>query len=71
MKKLPSSSPDLQEWYYQTTCPWLSEDIPDLDIAQYDFRRNLYGEAISSNHQLWIPTARWDYEFIKILIWLK
>ncbi len=54
-EKLPSSSPVyLQEWYYQTACPWLSEDIPDLDIAQYDFRRNLYGEAISTNHQLWI-----------------
>lgn len=54
-EELPLASPIyLQEWYYQTTCPWLAEDLPELDIAQYDFRRNLYGEAISTNHQLWI-----------------
>lgn len=44
----------LQEWYYQTTCPWLAQDMPELDIAQYDFRRNLYGAEASTNHQLWI-----------------
>jgi hypothetical protein len=44
----------LQEWYYQTNCPWLAEDLPELAIAQYDFRRVLYGEKISTNHQLWI-----------------
>jgi hypothetical protein len=35
-------------------CPFLAEDLPELPIAQYDFRRNLYGEKISTNHQLWI-----------------
>ncbi|MFB7935786.1 cupin-like domain-containing protein [Streptomyces sp. NPDC127049] len=44
----------LQEWYYRTTAPELAEDMPELDIAQYDFRRDLYGEAASVNHQLWI-----------------
>ena len=44
----------LQEWLYQTSCPFLSEDLPELPIAQYDFRRILYGERISTNHQLWI-----------------
>lgn len=44
----------LQEWYYQTACPELAADLPELDIAQYDFRRNLYGEAASTNHQLWM-----------------
>ena len=44
----------LQEWYYQTNCPFLATDLPELPIAQYDFRRNLYGEEISTNHQLWI-----------------
>jgi hypothetical protein len=44
----------LQEWLYKTTCPELAEDMPELDIAQYDFRRKLYGEAGSTNHQLWI-----------------
>jgi len=44
----------LQEWLYQTNCPFLSEDMPELAIAQYDFRRILYGEKISTNHQLWI-----------------
>ena len=44
----------LQEWYYQTNCPFLAADMPELDICQYDFRRNLYGESISTNHQLWL-----------------
>ena len=44
----------LQEWYYMTTAPELAADMPDLDIAQYDFRRNLYGDAGSTNHQLWL-----------------
>jgi len=44
----------LQEWLYQTNCAFLSEDMPELPIAQYDFRRILYGEKISTNHQLWI-----------------
>lgn len=44
----------LQEWYYQASCPELAEDMPELDIAQYDFRRDLYGEVISTNHQLWL-----------------
>jgi len=44
----------LQEWLYMATCPFLAEDLPELPIAQYDFRRNLYGEKISTNHQLWI-----------------
>ncbi|MEU6389318.1 cupin-like domain-containing protein [Streptomyces sp. NPDC046939] len=44
----------LQEWYYQTIAPQLAPDMPELDIAQYDFRRDLYGEAASTNHQLWI-----------------
>jgi hypothetical protein len=44
----------LQEWYYQTSAPELAADLPELDIAQYDFRRELYGEAASRNHQLWL-----------------
>ena len=44
----------LQEWLYKTSCPELAEDMPELDIARYDFRRNLYGDAASTNHQLWI-----------------
>jgi hypothetical protein len=44
----------LQEWYYKTTAPELAEDMPELDIAQYDFRRELYGDAASTNHQLWL-----------------
>lgn len=44
----------LQEWYYKTTAPELAEDMPELDIAQYDFRRSLYGDAASTNHQLWL-----------------
>lgn len=44
----------LQEWYFQADCPELALDLPELAIAQYDFRRDLYGEAVSTNHQLWI-----------------
>lgn len=44
----------LQEWYYKTTAPELAEDMPILDIAEYDFRRKLYGDAGSTNHQLWL-----------------
>jgi Cupin-like domain len=44
----------LQEWYYKTTAPWLASDMPELEIAQYDFRRDLYGDAASTNHQLWL-----------------
>ena len=34
--------------------PGTGGDLPELDIAQYDFRRDLYGEVISTNHQLWL-----------------
>jgi hypothetical protein len=44
----------LQEWLFMKDAPQLAEDMPELPIAQYDFRRNLYGEKISTNHQLWI-----------------
>ena len=44
----------LQEWYYQADCPQLAADLPELEIAQYDFRRDLYGGNISTNHQLWL-----------------
>jgi hypothetical protein len=44
----------LQEWLYMASCPQLAEDLPELPIAQYDFRRNLFGDRISTNHQLWI-----------------
>lgn len=54
-----NSDPDaeplhLQEWYYQNNAPQLAAELPDLEIAQYDFRRNLYGDAGSTNHQLWV-----------------
>jgi hypothetical protein len=44
----------LQEWYYQTSCPELAADLPEMEIAQYDFRRDLYGDAAATNHQLWL-----------------
>lgn len=44
----------LQEWLFMADCPFLARDLPELPIAQYDFRRALYGEKISTNHQLWI-----------------
>lgn len=44
----------LQEWLYKSISPQLSADLPELTIADYDFRRELYGSAISTNHQLWI-----------------
>ena len=44
----------LQEWLYMADCPFLAHDLPELPIAQYDYRRVLYGEKISTNHQLWI-----------------
>lgn len=44
----------LQEWLYMASCPHLAQDMPELPIAQYDFRRNLFGDKISTNHQLWI-----------------
>ncbi|WP_405009329.1 cupin-like domain-containing protein [Kitasatospora sp. NBC_01539] len=44
----------LQEWYYKTSAPELAADMPELDIARYDFRRKLYGDAGSTNHQLWL-----------------
>jgi hypothetical protein len=44
----------LQEWLFMADCPFLAQDMPELPIAQYDFRRALYGEKISTNHQLWI-----------------
>ena len=47
----------LQEWLFMATCPHLAEDLPELPIAQYDFRQNLYGRKISTNHQLWIGQA--------------
>lgn len=47
----------LQEWLFMAACPFLAADLPELPIAQYDFRRNLYGKDISTNHQLWIGQA--------------
>lgn len=44
----------LQEWLFQNSCPELAEDMPELDIAQYDFRRDLYGDEASTHHQLWL-----------------
>jgi hypothetical protein len=44
----------LQEWLYMASCPQLAQDIPELTVAQYDFRRELFGDKISTNHQLWI-----------------
>ncbi len=44
----------LQEWLYMAECPQLAADLPELPIAQYDFRKDLFGEKISTNHQLWI-----------------
>ncbi|MGC0315920.1 cupin-like domain-containing protein [Kitasatospora acidiphila] len=44
----------LQEWYYKTVSPELADDLPELDIAHYDFRRDLYGDAAATNHQLWL-----------------
>jgi len=44
----------MQEWLYKAISPQLMADLPELAIADYDFRRDLYGEAISTNHQLWI-----------------
>ncbi|CAN5544635.1 hypothetical protein BH11PSE7_BH11PSE7_34640 [soil metagenome] len=43
----------LQEWYYKAADPQLARDTPELDVAEYDFRKALYGEATSTNHQLW------------------
>jgi hypothetical protein len=42
----------VQEWYYKDAAPGLADDIPELEIAQYDFRRSLYGADVSTNHQL-------------------
>jgi len=42
----------VQEWYYKEAAPDLAHDIPELEIAQYDFRRSLYGADISTNHHL-------------------
>lgn len=55
----PNGAPPiyLQEWYYKTSCPELADDMPELDIAHYDFRRDLYGAAASTNHQLWLGQA--------------
>jgi len=44
----------LQEWLYGASAPELAEDMPELEIAQYDFRRKLYGDDASVNHQLWL-----------------
>ncbi|PRY41586.1 cupin-like domain-containing protein [Umezawaea tangerina] len=44
----------LQEWYYQTTAPQIAADMPELEVARYDFRQDLYGEKASTNHQLWL-----------------
>ena len=43
----------VQEWYYKAADPQLAMDTPELDVAQYDFRKDLYGEPTSTNHQLW------------------
>ncbi|WP_103352766.1 cupin-like domain-containing protein [Amycolatopsis sp. CA-128772] len=51
----PDAEPlHLQEWYYQNSAPQLAAELPELDIAQYDFRRNLYGDDAATNHQLWV-----------------
>src|SRR5579871_986720 len=44
----------LQEWLFMADCPALATDLPELPIAQYDFCRQLYGERVATNHQLWI-----------------
>lgn len=44
----------LQEWYYQAAAPQLAPDLPEIEIAGYDFRRDLYGDQASTNHQLWL-----------------
>lgn len=44
----------LQEWLYKAISPELMQDLPELAIADYDFRNDLYGEEIATNHQLWI-----------------
>jgi hypothetical protein len=44
----------LQEWYYQAAAPQLAPDLPEIGIAGYDFRRDLYGDDASTNHQLWL-----------------
>lgn len=44
----------LQEWYFQLSRPELADDMPELEITQYDFRRKLYGKGVAENHQLWI-----------------
>ncbi len=55
MKADPDAEPlHLQEWYYQNNAPQLAAELPELEIAQYDFRRNLYGGEASTNHQLWV-----------------
>jgi hypothetical protein len=47
----------LQEWLYQANCPELADDMPELEIAQYDFRSELYGPEGATNHQLWLGQA--------------
>jgi hypothetical protein len=59
VERMRANGPDqepiyLQEWLFMADCPSLAQDMPELAIAQYDFRRALYGEKISTNHQLWI-----------------
>lgn len=55
MKVDPEAEPlHLQEWYYQNNAPQLAAELPELEIARYDFRRNLYGADASMNHQLWV-----------------
>ncbi|WP_225730791.1 MULTISPECIES: cupin-like domain-containing protein [unclassified Nocardia] len=55
VNEVPPAEPlHLQEWYYQTNAPQLVPELPELEIAQYDFRRNLYGDKASVNHQLWV-----------------
>lgn len=44
----------LQEWLFQANAPHLAADMPELEVAQYDFRRNLYGDDAATNHQLWL-----------------
>lgn len=55
MKVDPDAEPlHLQEWYYQINAPQLAAELPELEIARYDYRRNLYGDEASTNHQLWV-----------------
>lgn len=53
----PTEPVYLQEWYYKVAAPEIADDLPELEIGLYDFRRHLYGEEASTNHQLWLGQA--------------